>query len=177
MVTLPNLFTFIRLLLTPFAVVAILEGNYGRAIGIFFAAGISDAVDGYLARRLGAATMIGAYFDPIVDKILLSAIYISLGLVGAIRWWMVAAVFARDLVILGMAAYGLLFTRVRSFPPSVWGKISTFLQIAAALAVMGGRAGVPAPAELALWLMVAGTFWSGLHYVWRGVRMLRTTAG
>lgn len=175
MVTLPNLFTLIRLLLAPFVVVAILNGNYARAIGIFFIAGVSDAIDGYLARRLGAATAIGAYFDPITDKILLSAIYISLGVIGAIRWWMVAAVFARDILILGMAAYGLLFMKVRSFPPSVWGKISTFFQIAAALTVMGGRAGIPAPVELALWLMVAATLWSGLDYVWRGVRILSTT--
>jgi cardiolipin synthase len=174
LVTLPNLFTLARLVLTPFVVLAILSAHYGRAIILCFIAGFSDVIDGYLARRLGESTAAGAYFDPVADKILLSAIYIALGVVGAIPWWMVALVFARDILILAMAAYGLLFTSVRKFPPSVWGKISTFLQIAAALVVMGARDGIPTPVDLALWLMVAGTVWSGVHYVWLGVHTLRT---
>jgi cardiolipin synthase len=173
LVTLPNLFTLARLILAPFVVLAILDGHYGRALILFFLAGISDVIDGFLARRLGESTPAGAYFDPVADKILLSAIYIALGVVHAIPWWMVALVFARDTLILAMAAYGLLFTAVRKFPPSVWGKISTFLQIAAALVVMGARDGIPAPVDLALWLMVAGTAWSGVHYVWQGVHILK----
>jgi phosphatidylglycerophosphate synthase len=70
----------------------------------------------------------------------------------------------------------LLFTSFRKFPPSVWGKLSTFFQIAAALVVMGARAGIPAPVTLALYLMVFGTIVSGAHYVWRGVAMFRQTA-
>ena len=174
MLTLPNLFTLARLILTPFVVLAILNAHYGRAIVLFFAAGITDVIDGLLARRLGESTPAGAYFDPVADKILLSAIYTALGVVRMIPWWMVALVFARDILILAMAAYGLLFTSVRRFPPSVWGKISTFLQIGAALVVMGARDGIPAPVELALWLMVAGTAWSGVHYVWQGIHILRT---
>lgn len=177
MLTLPNLFTLARLVLTPLVVLAILNASYFRAIVLFFAAGISDVVDGYLARRLGESTPAGAYFDPVADKILLSAIYIALGVVRAIPWWMVGLVFARDLLILAMAVYGLLFTSVRRFPPSVWGKISTFLQIAAALVVMGARDGLPTPVDLALWLMVAGTVWSGVHYAWLGVRVLRSALG
>jgi cardiolipin synthase len=172
--SLPNLFTLARLLLTPFVVLAILNASYGRAIVLFFLAGISDVVDGFLARRLGESTPAGAYFDPVADKILLSAIYIALGIAHAIPWWMVGLVFARDILILAMAAYGLLFTSVRKFPPSVWGKISTFLQIAAALVVMGARDGIPAPVDLALWLMVGGTIWSGVHYVWQGIHIFRT---
>jgi cardiolipin synthase len=174
LVTLPNLFTLARLVLTPFVVVAILNAHYGRAIILFFAAGISDVMDGFLARRLGESTAAGAYFDPVADKMLLSSIYIALGVVGAIPWWMVALVFARDILILAMAAYGLLFTSVRKFPPSMWGKISTFLQIAAALVVMGARDGIPTPVDFALWLMVAGTAWSGVHYVWQGIQLLRS---
>jgi phosphatidylglycerophosphate synthase len=85
-------------------------------------------------------------------------------------------VFGRDVLILAMAGYGLLFTAVRKFPPSVWGKISTFLQIGAALVVLGARAGIPAPVTLALSLMLAGTIVSGLHYIWRGTEMLSKTA-
>jgi len=173
---LPNLFTLARLVLTPFIALDILHGRYSRAIVLLFAAGFTDVIDGYLARRLGESTRTGAYFDPIADKILLSVIYVSLGAAGAIRWWMVILVFGRDAVILAMAGYGLLFTAFRKFPPSVWGKISTFFQIAAALVVMGARAGIAAPVTLALYLMVFGTVFSGLHYVWRGLRMLRQTA-
>jgi cardiolipin synthase len=173
LLNLPNLFTLVRLALAPIVVLAILRGRYMVALFVFFAAGASDAFDGFLARKLGAETRFGAYLDPITDKLLLSAIYIALGAAGAIPWWMVAVVFARDLFILAMAIWGLLFTSIRSFPPSVWGKASTFLQIAAALVVMGSRAGIPAPVDLALWLMVAGTIWSGIHYGWRGSALLR----
>jgi cardiolipin synthase (CMP-forming) len=173
---LPNLFTLARLVLAPFIASDILNGRYGRAIILLFAAGFTDVIDGFLARRFQISTRVGAYFDPIADKILLSVIYISLGLAGAIPWWMVAVVFGRDVLILAMAAYGLLFTSLRKFPPSVWGKISTFFQIAAALVVMGARAGIPAPVTLALALMLAATVVSGLDYIWRGMGMLRKTA-
>jgi cardiolipin synthase len=173
---LPNLFTLARLILAPFVASDILHGRYGRAIILVFAAGFTDVMDGFLARRFQISTNIGAYFDPIADKILLSVIYISLGLAGAMPWWMVAVVFARDVLILAMAGYGLLFTSVRKFPPSIWGKISTFLQIAAALVVMGARAGIPTPVMLALALMLVGTIVSGLNYIWRGMGLLRKTA-
>jgi cardiolipin synthase len=173
---LPNLFTLARLVLAPFVASYILHGRYGRAIILLFAAGFTDVIDGFLARRLQISTRTGAYFDPIADKILLSVIYVSLGLTGAMPWWMVAVVFGRDVLILAMAGYGLLFTSLGKFPPSVWGKISTFFQIAAALVVMGARAGIPAPVTLALSLMLAATIISGLHYIWRGVGMLSKTA-
>jgi cardiolipin synthase len=173
---LPNLFTLARLVLTPFVAADILHHRDGRAIVLFFLAGLTDVLDGFLARRLQASTPAGAYFDPIADKILLSVIYVSLGIVGAIPWWMVAIVFGRDVLILAMAAYGLLFTSLRKFPPSAWGKISTFFQIAAALTVLGARAGIAAPVTLALCLMLVGTIVSGLHYLWRAAVMLRQTA-
>ena len=176
MFNLPNLFTLARLVLAPFVASDILRGHYTRAIILLFAAGFTDVIDGYLARRFETATPAGAYFDPIADKILLSVIYVSLGLAGAIPWWMVAVVFGRDVLILAMVGYGLLFTSLRKFPPSVWGKISTFFQIAAALVVMGASTGIPAPVTLALCLMVLGTFVSGVHYVWRAIVLLRQTA-
>ncbi|MBZ5611446.1 MAG: CDP-alcohol phosphatidyltransferase family protein [Acidobacteriia bacterium] len=176
MVNAPNLFTLLRLLLTPFVAAAILRAQYDWAIALFFVAGLSDALDGFLARRFNTLTRVGAYFDPIADKILLVVIYLALGIANAIPWWMVGLVFGRDLLILGMAGYGLVFTSVRKFPPSVWGKISTLLQISAALAVMLDRAGIPSPVDPALWLMVAATAWSGFHYAWRGITILRAKA-
>jgi len=161
--------------MAPFVVLAILDGRYARAIVLFFIAGVTDAVDGSIARKLGQSTRAGAYLDPIADKLLLAAIYVSLGVTHDIPWWMVALVFARDILILAMAAYGLMFTSIRKFPPSVWGKISTFFQISAALMVMCARAGFWAPVELSEWLMVAATAWSGVHYAWRGIVLLRAT--
>jgi len=173
LVTAANLFTLLRLLLAPWIAADILRSHWTRALIVFFAAGLTDVIDGFLARRFGHPTRVGAYFDPIADKILLVAIYVSLGVAQAIPRWMVALVFGRDLLILAMAAYGLLFTSVRKFPPSVWGKISTFFQISAALMVMLDRAGIWAPVQLALALMVAATIWSGIHYAWTGITVLR----
>ena len=175
MLTAANLVTLLRLILTPFVYLDIINGHYGRAIIVFFIAGFTDVIDGLLARRLGAPSRAGAYFDPIADKILLGAIYIALGIAHAIPWWMVAVVFGRDILILCMAAYGLLFTSIRKFPPSVWGKISTFFQISAALVIMGDRDGIPAPVSLAIWLMLITTIWSGVHYTWRGILLLRAS--
>jgi len=172
-VNVPNFFTLLRLLLAPWIALDIIHGRWGRAIIVLFAAGFTDVIDGYLARHFSESTRAGAYFDPIADKILLVAIYIALGVSRAIPLWMVALVFGRDLLILGMAGYGLAFTTIRKFPPSVWGKISTFFQIAAALVVMGDRDGIPAPAPLALALMVAATAWSGIRYAWTGIQTLR----
>ena len=176
MLNLPNLFTLARLLLAPFIASDILHGRYGRAIILLFAAGFTDVIDGLLARHFQISTRVGAYFDPIADKILLSLIYISLAIARAIPWWMVAVVFGRDLLILAMAGYGLLFTSLRKFPPSVWGKISTFFQIAAALVVMGSRAGIPVPVTLALYVMIVATVVSGLNYIWRGMGLLRKSS-
>jgi cardiolipin synthase (CMP-forming) len=172
---LPNLVTFARLVLAPFIALDILHNHYARGIILVFAAGFTDAIDGFLARRFGKTTQTGAYFDPIADKILLSVIYISLGFARAMPWWVVGIVLGRDVLILAMAAFGLLFTKFRKFPPSVWGKISTFLQIAAALVVMGSRAGIAAPVRLTLYLMVVGSVISGTHYVWRALILLTET--
>lgn len=169
-----NFFTLSRLVLAPFVAADILHGHWTRALILLFIAGFTDVIDGFLARKFSHPTRAGAYFDPIADKVMLVAIYIALGVQGAIPVWMVALVFARDLLILSMAAYGLLFTSIRKFPPSVWGKISTFFQIAAALVVMGARDGIPAPVTLALGLMVCATAWSGIHYAWTGINLVRT---
>jgi cardiolipin synthase len=173
LLTAANFVTLLRLILAPLVAADIVHGHYGRAILLTFAAGFTDVIDGYLARHFKDSTKVGAYFDPIADKIMLSLIYIALGVAGAMPWWMVAIVFGRDILILGMSLYGLLFTSVRQFPPSVWGKLSTFFQIAAALIVMGDRDGIPVPLKLALSLMVVATVWSGVHYAWRGITLLR----
>ena len=169
---LPNLITAARFALTPVIVLAILRSEWNQAFWISIAAGITDVLDGMAARSLHVSSRIGSYLDPIADKLLLTLIYLAFGIALAIPWWMVALVFGRDLFIVAMAAYGYFFTTVRDFPPTVWGKLSTFVQIIAALAVMNNRGGSSIPDEPFLWTMVVMTAWSGIHYGWRGLKML-----
>jgi cardiolipin synthase len=170
----PNLFTVARLAAVPFAVHAILHGQHSRALVIVLAAGLSDTVDGALARRFGMTTSVGAYLDPIVDKLFLSAVYISLAMIAAVPWWLVIEIFARDFLILAACAAAILFLHVRRFPPSIWGKASTFLQILCALVVMIGNTLPDTPAarwsSLLIWPVALLTAFSGLHYLWRGFR-------
>lgn len=175
-----NLLTLVRLALAPFAIQAILESEYGRALALFALAGATDGIDGFLARRFGWRTRFGAYADPVADKVLLSAAYVALGTTGALPWWLVALVFTRDAFILAMAGYGLLFTPYRDFPPSAWGKLSTFAQITTAVLAMGSRAfssaAMTRAAQALVWVAAAATLWSGVHYGWRGACLLRRRA-
>jgi cardiolipin synthase len=170
---LPNLITAVRLVLTPVLVLTILRSQWNSALWIGIGAGITDVVDGFAARMLRVPSRVGAYLDPIADKILLSCVYLALGAAHALPWWMVALVFGRDIFILAMCLYGYWCTSIREFPPTVWGKISTLVQIVAAMVVVAERAGFRVRAAPFLWLMVATTAWSGIHYGWRALRMLK----
>jgi cardiolipin synthase len=175
--TLPNLFTLSRLLLAPVIVGAILNRRAFAALCIFAVAAATDLIDGYLARHFGAATASGAFLDPIADKLLLTGVYLALALAGSVPWWLVCVIFGRDLLILGASAVALVATKLRAFPPSIWGKASTFFQILTAVAFLGRDAfGWPLLAtfsEALIWPTLALTVWSGIDYGWRGVRRSR----
>ena len=174
----PNLVTLIRLLLVPFLLMSILRGQHFRALALFAVAAVTDVVDGALARRFAWGTDVGTYLDPIADKALLSGLYLTLAYTRAVPWWFVGVIFGRDLMILASSGLALLFTRLRRFPPSVWGKASTFLQIVTAVAWMVRNVThspvVEMLAEGLLWPAAALTVWSGIHYGWRGLRLVRT---
>ena len=164
--------TALRLALTPFVVWRFLAGDCRGAAVILLIAGLTDGVDGLLARGTNQVTRTGAYLDPIADKLLLVSVYISLGIVHIVPRWLVSLVVGRDVLILSMALIALVFTRHRDFPPSIWGKVSTGIQILTALvAVAGCMVGYPLPVFL-VWLTAAVTAWSGLHYLVRGIGML-----
>lgn len=169
---LPNLLSTFRILLSPFVAVAILNGRTSAALGMLAAAGLSDLFDGYLARRMGVSSRLGSYLDPLSDKVLLVTVYLCEGLAGMLPAWVVALVFGRDLLILAMAAYAMAFVRVRQFPPSFWGKLSTVVQIVVALIVLadGGRV---LDRGLILATVSVITAWSGIHYVWYAAATLR----
>lgn len=173
----PNLLTALRLIATPFVLGALLADRRTEALAIFAGAACTDGLDGYLARRFDWATGVGAYLDPIADKVLLSGVFIGLAMVRETPLWFVGLVFGRDLLILLFAFFALSFTSVKKFPPTFWGKASTCLQALAGVVFLA-RAAMPlAPLHWAaaplLWATAAATVWSGMHYGWRGYRMLR----
>ena len=174
---LANLFTLLRLILVPYVIGAILAGRHGRALELFFVAALTDVLDGALARSYGLATQVGAYLDPIADKCLLSGIFLALGATGSVPWWFVAVVLGRDMYILLAVVAVMALTKVRKFPPSFWGKLTTFVQIATAVAWMVTNLW-PVPflhaiSSVMLWICAAFTVWSGVHYTLRGAQMLR----
>jgi cardiolipin synthase (CMP-forming) len=176
-VNVPNFFTLLRLALTPLVIQTILDGRHVLALAIFAAAAFTDYLDGASARRLGIATQAGAYLDPIADKCLLSGVFLALAAAHIVPWWLVAVILGRDLYILLGVATVMLLTSIRRFPPSIWGKVSTFVQIVTVV-VWLTRDAFPSPplnflSILSLWVCPACTLWSGVHYTWRGVQMAR----
>ena len=134
--TVPNQLTFLRLAFLPFFIIAIKYDNYVVAMAIFVIAGFSDALDGFLARSLNQKTPIGAYLDPIADKLLLSSSYFVLALKGKIGWWLAILVLGRDVLLLIASAVILIVVGYRPFPPSVWGKAATFFELSMVFLVL-----------------------------------------
>ncbi len=165
----PNAITLLRFLLVPPVVWLLLQGQYALALLVFAVAGLSDALDGYLAKRNGWTSRMGEILDPLADKTLLVSSYLVLGWLGQIPGWLVALVILRDLVILaGATLYHYRVQHVDAAPTLV-SKLNTALQILLVLVVMldAGLWSLPP-----LWLdtlivmVLATTLWSGLDYVW-----------
>jgi cardiolipin synthase len=144
---------------------------------LFGAAAFTDILDGWSARALKISTQAGAYLDPIADKCLLSGVFLALAWARLVPRWLVAIIFGRDIYILCGVAIFMLFTSLRSFPPSVWGKVSTFVQICTAVIWMAHVIfGTRVLAELSsamLWPCVGFTVWSGIDYTWKGIQAYR----
>jgi cardiolipin synthase len=132
----PNLLTLMRLFIIPFLLIEILDGHYGIAFALFMLAGISDALDGLLARWLSQKTTLGQYLDPIADKLLLSSLFVVLTHVGLIPLYVTVLVFSRDVGILLISTLLFVTGTLRDFRPSVFGKLNTFVQIVALIAVL-----------------------------------------
>jgi cardiolipin synthase len=129
LLSVPNQLTFLRLAFLPFLIISIRYERYDWALGVLLAAGLTDGLDGLLARFLHQKTAVGAYLDPIADKLLLSSSFFMLALEGKIRWWLAIIVLGRDVLMLTAAAVILLAVGYVSFPPSLWGKLTTGFQI------------------------------------------------
>jgi cardiolipin synthase len=161
----PNALSVVRLALTPVIVLRILAIDFRAALWLLAIAGLTDALDGFVARKFALTTRIGLILDPIADKVLLTSTYIALGVADALPWWLVLLVVGRDLFLLTGTGLVMLLTTRRSFPPSIWGKISTILQIVTGIWAL--IAWVP---EIALGLTALATVWSGVHYLMIGSR-------
>jgi len=171
-VNLPNLITLGRLLCVPLAIWLILGERYGLAFWVFVAAGVSDALDGWIAKRWDQRTPLGALLDPIADKALLAAVYITLGFAGELPHWLVILVVLRDLLIVG----GYLLSRGVNAPePLFISKVNTLVQIALVGFVLA-RLGLGIDEALVTSFLIAAagitTVWSGLSYLVRWARFL-----
>src|SRR6201993_2688794 len=120
----------------PFIVIKLVEGHYGWAFALFVFAGLSDGLDGLLARTLKQQTVLGQYLDPIADKLLLSTMFLVLSILHKIPWKYTVLVFSRDISILSASVVLYAIAGLRDFRPSIFGKVNTFAQVAAVFFVM-----------------------------------------
>jgi cardiolipin synthase len=168
--TAPNQLTLARLAFLPFVINNLVENRYGWALLLFAIAGLSDGLDGLLARRLKQQTLLGQYLDPIADKLLLSTVFLVLSIVHKIPWKFTVLVFSRDICIILVSAVLYAIAGLRDFRPSIFGKANTFAQLAAVVFVM------LLEVHPARWVWIgektflratfAFTIVSGLHYVY-----------
>ncbi len=169
---LPNIITFARLCAVPAAVWLVIQRETGLAFGLFALAGVSDAVDGWLARRRGGSAL-GAMLDPVADKALLVCMFVTLAAIGVLPSWIAILVVFRDLVILG--GIGLMWrlaipVRIK---PMLLSKLNTALQlllVGVVLFLEGFGLQAPWLRALLIWTAAATTLGSGAAYVWKAAR-------
>jgi cardiolipin synthase (CMP-forming) len=171
--SLPNLITVARLLLAPLVVLMIGSQRFAEAFLIFVVAGISDGVDGFIAKRFNLRTELGAYLDPLADKALLVSIYVTLAISGALPAAIAVLVVSRDLMILAAVVISWLLANPVEIRPVLVSKINTTAQIALAALVLGAKAyGLsPVPGlDVAVWIVAASTLASGGLYIGQWLR-------
>jgi cardiolipin synthase (CMP-forming) len=169
LLTYPNQLTLLRMMFLPFIVIHLVAGHYFWALSLFVLAGLSDGLDGLLARTLKQQTVLGQYLDPIADKLLLSTMFLVLSILHRIPWKFTVLVFSRDISILAASAVLYAIAGLRDFRPSIFGKANTFAQVAAVFFVL------LLEVDPARWVSIARltclratftfTILSGLHYV------------
>jgi len=177
--TIPNLLTLLRMGLVPWFLIAVLQGDSIVALSIFLVAGISDGLDGFIARFFNQRSVLGAYLDPLADKVLLTTAFVTLAIPGThsgvlIPVWVTVLVLARDVLILMVSLVLYLTHQVTRFPPAVISKLTTAVQITAIFLVLvsGISEGVGELATTALYAVAVLTVGSGLFYIWHTNRLV-----
>jgi cardiolipin synthase (CMP-forming) len=172
----PNLITLLRIILVPVIVILLIQGFFFKALIVFIVAGLSDALDGFLARVLKQQTVLGAYLDPIADKALLASSFITLSVLHIIPSWLAVIVISRDFIILlGISVLSIMSISVEIRPAFV-SKVTTGLQLITVLLALSFRC-LPGAIDgiwsLALyWVTAFFTIISGLHYMARGMELI-----
>ena len=164
----PNVLTVLRILLTVPVTWLLLSRQYSSALLLFAVAGISDGLDGYLAKRYGWESRLGSLLDPIADKLLLVLSFLALGWVELIPLWLVALVIVRDLVIVSGAVYYHFQVEPLEAAPSLLSKLNTLVQILLVILVVCDAGPLPLPDVLVdglMWTVLATTLASGVSYV------------
>ena len=180
--TFANFLTVLRLAVIPFFIMALVYDHPRVALWLFLAAGITDILDGFIARYFNQKTALGAFLDPAADKLMLTATYVTMaipatGLAFTIPAWLPVLTIARDVVIVLLTLMLYLTYGTRNFPPTVPGKITTLFQISYAVGILLKNAYTLPDWLLTslLWSVGFLTVFSGLHYIWRMKVMIRTT--
>ena len=184
--TLANQLTLLRMLLIPAFVILVVYGHLGWALIVFATAGITDGLDGLIARRSGQKTQLGAWLDPMADKLLLVTTFVVLTLPGLslanrLPVWLTVLIISRDVVIVFTVAIVSFAMGPRTFRPSIFGKAATAIYILTAVVAMlfnyrGYRSNV---VDVFVYASLAITLISGLHYIWHVARIIeypRTSA-
>jgi len=178
--TVPNQITFLRLGFLPFFLILMSYERYKWALLLLVFAGFSDGIDGLIARKFNQRSSLGAYLDPIADKLLLSSSFVVLAFKQQLAWWLTILVLSRDVLILIVAVVIILASGYRPFPPSIYGKFTTFFQIVLVFTEVLAAAYPEfhlAPLNRILIYVVAGLcVFSGLHYSFTIARRLNAPA-
>ena len=164
----PNFITILRILMVPVTVWLMISEEFGWAFTVFLIAGISDGLDGYLARRLGEQTELGAYLDPIADKLLLVSAYGVLGIIKVLPAWLVVMVISRDVLIIGGVLLARLLERPFAIKPLRISKMNTAAQITfagVALAVLSSNFNPSLVLQLGGLIVALFTLISGAYYI------------
>ena len=174
--TIPNMITVARFVAIPLIVHAVLNGYWGTAFVLFVLAGVSDAIDGYVARHFDQSSVAGKLMDPLADKALTIAVYWALAALGQVPVWLVAVIVARDLAILAGAAALTGSGRFASIRPLFVSKVNTALLIVLAAWVLGANAFDIPPEPVTGMMIVVATIMiaaSALAYGWMMLGLLR----
>lgn len=176
-----NQLTLLRMLLIPAFVILVIYGELGWALAVFAAAGITDGLDGLIARRSGQKTSLGAWLDPMADKLLLVTTFViltwpGLGLANRLPVWLTVLIISRDVVIVLTVIVVNLAIGRRTFRPSIFGKIATAIYILTAVAAMlFNYLRYHSPiVDVFVWASLAITLVSSLHYIWHAARIIDT---
>jgi cardiolipin synthase len=177
--TVPNQITFLRLGFLPVFLILIAYERYRWALLVLVVAGLSDGIDGLIARKFNQRSSLGAYLDPIADKLLLSSSFLILAFKKQLAWWLTILVLSRDVLILIVAVVIILSAGYRPFPPTVWGKLTTAFQIILVFFVVLGAA-YPNPrvailTRILVYIVTALCIGSGVHYSFTTARRLNTS--